>query len=366
MKISVLKENLSKALNIVNHAVTTKSNLEVLNNILLKTEEGRIKLEATNLEIGISIYLGGKIEKKGEITIPARLFLDLINTIPHQKVDLELKDNLLLNVKSENFESNIKGLKADEFPIIPEIKKGTKFNIKTKDLKEAIIMSAFAAATDESRPVLSGVFLEVVNKKLVFAATDSYRLTEKILTLGSGENFKAIVPQKSFIELSRILEDYDKDIEVMVDENQILFKTQDLEFTSRLIEGEYPDYKKIIPENLETTAEIKKDELLDSVKAASLFSRQSGNSVCLNLHANKGEVEISSPESAFGDSIAFIKSEIKGKGGEIVFNSRYLLDFLNNVKEETILFKMNDKINPGTFQTPKEKDYIYIIMPLRS
>lgn len=362
MKVSVLKENLSKTLGITSHAVNNRNNLEILSNVLLKTEDGQLKVEATNLEIGITCYIGARIEKEGAITVPAKLFADFVNTIPHQKITLELKEGNTLQLKSDNFNSNIKGLSADDFPIIPEIKKGKKVTFKLADLKEALSLVSFAAATDESRPVLSGVFIKVADGEMTLAATDSYRLAEKKISVKSEDEFQIIIPQRSLNELSRVINE-DGDGEIIVSENQIFFGGPGLKFTSRLIEGEFPDYEKIIPTNLETEIALKRDEFLDGVKASSLFSKQGSRSVKFTVSSK--EFEISSPESQIGDSLITIGADITGKNGEITFNSSYVLDVLNALKEDSVTFRMNDKVSPGLFKCPKKDDYVYIIMPLR-
>lgn len=364
MKVSTLQENLNKSLNIVSRAVSTKSNLEILGYILLKTENGMIKVSSTNLEIGVSSYVGGKVDKTGEIAVPARLFVDLISSVPNKKIEIDV-ENGVVNIKSENFKSNIKGLPAEEFPLIPQPKGKVNFKLKKSSLKEAVLSVVFSAAPDESRPVLSGVYLNIKDNNLFFAATDSYRLAEKKIKLdGKNADTEIIIPARSLIELSRVLEG-EGDVEVSIDENQALFKTDDVEFTTRLIEGKYPDYKKIIPESSEIKIKIKKGELLNAVKMASLFSRETTNSIRFLLK-QKGVLEISSPESQIGGSISELNVETEGKGGEVFFNSKYVLDILNNMKEEDLIFEMSDKVSACVFRNEKDNDYIYIVMPLRT
>lgn len=362
MKVSILQENISKSLNIINRAVSTKSNLEILGYILLKTDKGRVRMTATNLEIGISSLVGGKVDKEGGIALPARLFTDFINSIPNKKVDLEIKEGTI-KCKSENYESEIKGLSADEFPLIPNMKDGLKINIQGRELKEAINLVAFAAATDESRPVLSGVYLGIKDSTLTLAATDSYRLAEKKIKLkNKTENKEVIIPARSLLELGKILEE--GDVEIYLNENQAFFQMDNIEFTTRLIEGKFPDYEKIIPEETETKISLVRDEFLSAIKVTSLFSRETTNSVSLNIKS-KGDVEISSPETQSGSSNVILKAEVDGKGGEIIFNSKYLVDILNNFKEQKISFQMNDRVSAVIIKTEKDTDYLYIVMPLR-
>jgi len=366
MKASVLKENLAKALSVCGRVVSTKGSLEILSNIMLSTENGRMKVSATNLEVGINYWLGGKIDKDGEITLPARLFTDVVNSIISEKIELFVED-YNVHIKSSNDNLTIKGLPAEDFPIIPTIKEEPTFSISASVLKDALNLVNFAAAIDESRPVLSGIYFNVLGEKLVLAATDSYRLAEKVLTLSkkSAKKMEIIVPAKTMIELSRILSDITGDVNVFINENQILFAAKDIEFTSRLIEGQFPNYKQIIPEENETKAVLPKDEFIGVLKVASLFARENANSINL-LFKTKGEIEIKAISAQVGESSSTIKTTITGKDGEISFNARYILDALNNIKEDKVSFEMSGKLNPGTLKPAEVTDYTYIIMPLRS
>jgi DNA polymerase-3 subunit beta len=366
MKASVLKENLAKALSVCGRVVSTRGSLEILSNIMLSTENGRMKVSATNLEVGINYWIGGKIEKDGDITIPARLFSDVVGSIISEKIDILVED-YDVHIKSENDNLMIKGLPAEDFPIIPTIKDEPTFSIKATDLKEALNLVNFAAALDESRPVLSGIYFNLEGDKLVLAATDSYRLAEKMIKLTSkaGKKMEVIVPAKTMIELSRVLGDITGDVNVFINENQILFAAKDIEFTSRLIEGQFPNYKQIIPEENETKAITPKDEFIGVLKVASLFARESANSINL-IFKTKGEIEVKANSAQVGESTSVIKTKVDGKDGEISFNARYILDALNNIKEEKVSFEISGKLNPGTLKPAGVTDYTYIIMPLRS
>lgn len=368
MKIVILKENLSKGLNIISRIVSTRGSLEVLSNILIKTEKGRVCLSATNLEVGINYMVGAKVEADGAITVPARLFTEFVNSLPGEKITLEL-DGDTLHSKSDNYKSDIKGISADEFPLIPEIKEEKAFSIKPSVLKEAINLVGFAAAVDDSRPVLAGVYMKTDGSKLTLAATDSYRLAEKVVDLGSEKAKKSeiIVPAKTLLELSRILGEIDenKNVDVYLSENQILFEANGLDFISRLIEGQFPNYRQIIPENSDTKANIPREELANAVKIASLFAKENANSIKISLK-NKGKVEVDSGGSQIGNNITTIKTEVKGKDGEVSFNGKYVLDVLNIIREPEISLEISGKLNPGVIKTVKDKNYICIIMPLRN
>jgi DNA polymerase-3 subunit beta len=365
MKVSVLKENLAKALSLTGRVVSTRGSLEILSNIMISTESGRLKLSATNLEVGVNYWLGAKVDKQGAITVPAKLFSDVINSINSEKVELTLEE-LDLHITSQNDKLTIKGISVDEFPLIPSMDV-TALNINSKILKDALNMVNFAAALDESRPVLSGVYMHAEGDVITFAATDSYRLAEKTLKLPKkiADKYEVIIPAKALIELTRVLGDLNEDIKICINDNQILFAASELEFTSRLIDGNFPNYKQIIPEGNDTKASLSKNEFNGALKVASLFARESANSINIFVRS-KGKVEINAVSSQVGDSNSVINADVEGKDGEISFNSKYIIDVLNNIKEDKIEFEISGKLNPGVIRPEGSKDYTYIIMPLRS
>ncbi len=368
MKITILKENLSKGLNVIGRIVSTRGSLEVLSNILIKTDKGRVCLSATNLEVGINYMVGAKVEKEGAITVPARLFTEFINSLPGEKITLELEGDTL-HSKADNYEANIKGISADEFPLIPEIKTNKVFSLKNSALREAINLVGFAAAMDDTRPVLAGVYMKIDGSKVTLATTDSYRLAEKVIDLGNEKAKKTeiIIPAKTLLELGRILGELDSNevVKVYLSESQILFEANGLDFISRLIEGQFPNYKQIIPENSDTKAKVSKDELASAVKIASLFARENANSIKVAVKS-KGKVEVDSGGSQVGDNTAKITAVVTGKDTEASFNGKYIMDALNAIRESDINLEISGKLNPGVIKTTKDKNYIYIIMPLRN
>lgn len=365
MKVSVLKENLAKALSTCGRVVSTRGSLEILSNVMLTTESGRLKISATNLEVGINYWLGAKVEKDGAITVPARLLTDIVNSLSSEKVELEVEE-LNLHLKSTNDKLTVKGISVDEFPLIPSIDNAS-FKISSKVFRDALNLVNFAAALDEARPVLSGVYMNVDGDKLTLAATDSYRLAEKVIKLDKKvtDKYEIIIPARALIELARTLADFDEDIKVCISDNQISFAATEVEFTSRLIEGNFPNYKQIIPENNDTKAIVKSSELASVLKVASLFAKESANSVNIFVRS-KGKIEVNATSSQIGDSSSTVDAEVTGKDGEISFNSRYILDVLSNLKDEKVEFEISGKLNPGVIRPEGSKDYTYIIMPLRS
>lgn len=366
MKLSCLQENLNKGISMVGRLVATRGTLEILSHILITTEGGRLKLSATNLEIGINYKIGAKIEKEGGITVPARLFSEFVSQLPEGKIVLEVKNDTLYSSIGE-FKSSIKGQPVDEFPLIPKIKSKKTLSLKSGELKEAAGLVSFAAALDDVRPVLSGIYLKTEKDKLVLAATNSYRLAEKIINLNVKDMAKkeVIVPARSMIELARALDEPEKEVNIYLDETQIIFETTDIEFTSRLIEGQFPDYKQIIPSEPETKAVASLSELAGIIRVASLFSKEAAGSVTLEVR-KKGKIEAISAATQYGDSNASCPADVTGKDAEIVFNSQYILDVLNNLSGGNVSLELSGKLNPGVIRREGDKSYIYVIMPLRA
>jgi DNA polymerase-3 subunit beta len=366
MRLSCLQENLNKGLSIVNKIVPSQASLPVLNNILLKTEKGQLKISATNLEIGINKLIGAKIEKEGAITVPARLFSEYINSLPNEKIDLEVKDNNV-NIHCKNYKATILGIDASEFPLIPEIKQKPIISITPELLHKAISCVTFAAAIDESRPVLAGVFLNFKDNQLKLVATDSYRLAEKTIKLDKnviGE-VSIIIPTRTMQELNRILTEVENKVEISVTENQILFKINDTDLISRLIEGSFPDYRRIIPDSFQTKVLVNTTAFNNMVKTASIFSSPSANNIKLQLKS-KGELIIQSSAAQIGENVSCLDADISGGDGEITFNAKYLLDVLNNIESEETLLQIRGKLDPGVIKPAGQEDYIYVIMPLRA
>jgi len=366
MKVNVLKENLAKSLNTVGRIVSTKNSLPVLSHVLIKTEDGRLKLASTNLEIGITYKIGGKVEENGSITVPARLFTELVNSLPGDKVEMSLND-LTLKIMSGNFKAEIKGITAEDFPLIPDIKESKVLAMDNKIFRDALKLVSFAAAVDDSRPVLSGVFIVKEGKNLTFAATDSYRLAEKNITLSKdlGTDFSVIVPIRTINEILKIVSDIDGEINVYLSDNQISFEVDGVELISRLIEGQYPNYRQIIPEGSETKANIKSADFLNILKVAVLFARENGNTLSIKINP-KGKIEVNVIASQVGSNESFLDADVTGKGGEISFNGRFIMDYIQNVNSKEISLEITGELTPGIMRTAEIKDYVYIIMPLRS
>lgn len=380
MKLSCTQENLNRSLAIVSHIASRNANLPILNNVLLKIKDKMIKLVTTNLEIGISCGVRGKIEEEGAATLEAKLLTDYISLLPNERVDIKLRDQNV-EIKCKNFETKMRATSAEEFPLLPQIEKASPYICKISDLREALSQVIFAVSPNETRPEINGVLFNFVveggENKLILAATDSYRLAEKkLVTIETvPKPHSVIVPAKTLGELLRILsilKDADEDISdtlsIYISENQILFSCGDVEIISRIIEGQYPDYRQIIPETSRTLVTVTKSDFIKAVKAASLFAKSGINGVNLILNPKKenfGEIIISASSSQAGENTSKIEAKIEGEKNSIILNYRYLLDGLQNIDSEEIILGVNDSNSPCFLRPTKKTDYLYLIMPIK-
>ena len=363
MKLQVTQENLTKALNNVSRVASTRGTLPILSNVLLKTTNNRLSIAATNLDIAITHFIGSKVEEDGSITVPARLMQDFVASLPSSVIELKLEDNKL-HINTDKYQSVINGVPADDFPVMPAITKGQSLVINGKILKNGLNQVITAASNDESRPVLTGVYVHSFNGKLYLVATDSYRLAEKTL-LKTKETIDMLIPAGALQDLLRILGDFDEDVELIHDDQQVLFKVGDVELVTRQIEGKYPDYRKLIPAKFDNTATLKRAELTNITKVSSLFARENAGSVTINLDKSAGQVSIRSIASQLGENIASAGAEVSADS-TITLNSRYILDALQSLNGEEVVFAFNGKLEPCVLRDPKSSDYLHVIMPLKS
>lgn len=368
MKLICTQENLNKGLNIVSHIASRNVTLPILNNVLLKAENGAIKLVSTNLEIGISAIVRGKIEREGEFTVQARLLADYISLLPKENIELNLEgDNL--NIKCSSYKTFIKGLSAGDFPLIPQIEQKDEIKVNAMEFKKALASVIFAVTLDESRPEIGGVYFNFSGPTLTLVGTDSYRLSEKKLVLkqSAGEGKSLILPLKTAQELFRILYDEgDGEISLFVSDNQILFKLSgEVELVSRLVEGQYPDYKQILPEATKTQAKVMVNDFIKVIKSASLFCKPGINDVKVAVSKDKKSVVVASLNSSVGENVVNVDAEISGEDNEAVFNFRYLLDGLNNLDSGEASLELISGNAPGLIKPAGDDSYQYIVMPIR-
>jgi len=363
MKLQVTQENLNKALGTVARVASTRGTLPVLANVLIRTVNNRLSIAATNLDIAITQYIGAKVTEEGSITVPARLMQDFVNSLPSGAINLDL-DDFKLHIATDQYQSVINGMSAEEFPVMPEITEGKRWSVPAAILKRSLQQVVLAASNDEARPVLTGVFMHTHEGKLYLAATDSYRLAEKML-MPNKDDIALLVPVSAMQDLLRIVSDTEEDVLVTSDDQQILFKVGDVELVARLIEGKYPPYRNLIPTSFATTATLKRADLLNVTKVSSLFARESAGSITLEVDELKQELSIRSVASQLGENNATAAAKVVGSG-DITLNSRYLLDALHVITSDEVSFCFNGKLEAIVLRDPAADDYVHIIMPLKS
>ena len=366
MKVTILQSNFAKALNHISRIVGVRTTLPVLSNVLIVAKKGKIKFSATNLEVGISTQTIGKIEEDGELTLPVRLLSDFVLNNKDDSIRLETKLTSA-KLKSEHFEATIQGITAEEFPTVPEPSVEIIAKIAKTKLIDALKKINIAGATDETRPVLAGVYFQFDGTKLTLAATDSYRLAEKKLTLDTEvKEQKLIVPLRTTTEVLRVIstEEGVEDVKISAKENQISFTVGDTYIVSRLIEGSFPNYSQIVPASFKTTAQVKLNDLLSAVKMSSLFARDSANNN-IKVMVKKDALTIASVASETGTATSAVAAKTSGDDVEIAFNARYMLEVLNIIGEEDVDLNFNGATMAGAITSSKDKNYIYIIMPLK-
>ena len=362
MKLQVTQENLNRALNSVSRVANSRGTLPILANVLIKTSNNRLSLSATNLDIGITHFIGAKVKDEGSITVPARLMQDFVGSLPEGVIELDLQETKL-HVNTDQYKSVVNGIVADDFPSMPAIKSGKSITVESNEFKKALQQVVFAASSDETRPILTGVLIQTVNGKLVMAATDSYRLAEKQIS-DSTEDVHLLVPASAMQDLLRVLSDHDETIKITHNEQQALFQVGDIELTTRLIDGKYPDYRKLIPTKFTSKAGLKRADLINVTKVSSLFARESAGSVTIELDEETNKLSIRSVASQLGENTATADAKIKGSGS-ITLNSKYLLDALNALSSDEIIFGFNGKLVPTLVFDPDAKNYKHIVMPLK-
>lgn len=386
MKITCTQENLKRGLNSVSHIASKNTSLPILSNVLIKAEKSAVSLTTTNLEIGIRCLVRAKVYKDGSYTVNSKLLTDFINLLPNEKIDLELKDDSL-EVWTENQETKMKGDSAEEFPLIPQVDKKTAYSCRVEDILKAFTQVLFAVSVSETRPEISGVYFNFSENNLIIAATDSYRLAEKkikLLEKAQAEK-EVIIPARTIQELFRILSSYsgsvvteeepenlDK-VDIYFEENQVLFVFNNIELVSRIIEGQYPNYKQIIPTTHKTKAILNIAEFVKAAKTASLFSRAGIYDV--NLELKEGKLTVFSTNNQMGESKSKVNGKIEGDNNKVVINYRYLLDGLQNIDSTDVIFEMIDAANPCVLRPAESldekkeaiaaEDYLYIIMPIK-
>ncbi len=374
MKVIVLQENLARGLGIVSRAVSPRSTLPVLANILIATDEGRLRLSATNLELGITAWIPAKVEEEGATTVPSRTFSDLVNTLPGDQVLLNLEtETQTMNIRSGASTNDIKGIDAEEFPPLtpPDMDGATQLNVV--DFKEMIRQVAFAASSDEARPVLMGVLLTVTGDQIVMASADGFRLSVRKATLSApvDEPINAIIPARALSELARISGDGGETISMVVPKGrgQVIFRVKDAELVSQLIEGTFPDYEQIIPRSHKSRTLVSTAALLKACKQAEIFARDGTNVARLEIKTAENdmepsEVEISAQSEETGSNETIVEATVDGIGLLIAFNVKFLREVLEIIKTPNVALETSAPNAPGVIRPVGDDDFTHVIMPM--
>jgi DNA polymerase-3 subunit beta len=372
MKVTILQQHLSQGLSMVSRAVSPRSTLPVLGNVLVATDEGRLRLSATNLELGITAWISAQIEEEGAITVPARTFADLVSTLPSDKVNLSVNARTQsLNVRSGGSVTDIKGIDAQEFPPmpVPALAEGIKLNVS--EFKEMIHQVAFSASSDEARPVLQGVLLNLEGSKLTMAATDGFRISVRHTDLSTGVSkpLSAIIPARALNELARIASDGEQELTMVIqpDRGQVLFHLKDSELVSQLIEGNFPPYDVIIPRSFKTSTVLSTSAFFKACKQAEIIARDSNNVVRVNILTGAdqpGKVELSAQSEETGSSEVMIDAAIDGAGMVIAFNVVFLREVLDVIKTPSIALETNANNTPAMVRPVGDEEFIHVIMPM--
>ena len=372
MKVTCRPAVLGQALQVVSRAISSRTTLPILNNILIETTADGLALTATNLEIGIRKVVPAEVAAEGSTTAPARLLTDFVGTLPDDELEMTLDGpSQSLNLRCARFDTHIKCIEADEFPPGPRPDEGDRLEVALDDLVRAVEQTQMAASTDEARPVLTGVLVQVQGGSLTLAATDGHRLAVRKLAAAGPSDLEAslIVPARALAELARVLKGEPGKVEVIISKarNQVFFRAGSSELTSRLIDGKYPNYAQVIPSKSSTTVKVSTGELTQTLRAVSLFARDSANVIRVRVQsgAQSGALTLSATTNEVGDSKAEMAADVDGSDIQIAFNARYVLDALGVIGEDEVELLFDGPLSPGLMRPPGKDHYLYVIMPVR-
>lgn len=368
MKFTCLQENLSKGLQIVSKAVPTKGSLPVLTNILFSAENGKLKLSATNLETAISTYVPCSITAEGAVTVPAKLMRDFVSNLSEGQIKAETAGSILI-LTSDKTKSRFNGIAAEEFPEIPAFPENDSYiELDSKTFGDAVAYAAFASGSDDSRPMFTGIFINCQSNVLTVASTDGFRLSEKILRLEKtpSKEFTTIIPAKTLLEVTRVLASVDTTIKFVLHENEnlALFQAGETTIATRILDGQYPEYKRIIPSETTLSAYFSTNDFVEAVKLTNVFAKEGNNALKVRFDP-EGVIRITSLAEEAGEHESELKAEIEGELLEIAFNAKYLLDYLNTIKSQNIKFATKSNLSPCVFKSEENNDFIHIIMPMQ-
>jgi DNA polymerase-3 subunit beta len=370
VKLSVMQENLARGLSVVSRAVSSRSTLPVLANVLLRTEDAGLKLTATNLEIGITSWVPGRIDDEGALTVPARLITDVVTGLPAgERVDLELEGAATLQIRSGRTHARLRGIDAEEFPVIPAAGERPTTRVAQRVLRHALAEVTFAAASDEARPILTGVLTRLSGDALTLAAADNYRIAVKTIdTLLPVEDTSIVVPARSYTELMRILADTDEPVDILLApaKSQVIFHVEGTELVSRLIDGQFPNYQQVLPASHGTRALVDREDFLKAVRLSALIASAAANVVRIRV-GDEGSAGITIAAAAdVGDAEGQVEAQVEGDPVSIAFNARYLADALQNVEADQLALELSGPLSPGVLKPVEDGRYVHVIMPVRT
>ena len=379
MKISCLQENLSRGLGVVGRAVASRATLPVTQNVLLAADQGMLRLSATNLEIAMTTWIGAMVEEEGSVTVPARLLADFVNSLGNDRIDIEMEqDSRVLQIKSGRSQASINGTDASEFPPIPTVEDAVVAQADPSTLRGAIARVAFAAATEESRPVLTGVEVKLKEGRFTMAAADGFRLAvhHGDLTQSIPDEMSVIIPARTMNELNRLLGDHSEPVDIMLtpQKGQVMFRLQGgdtVELVSQLLQGTFPNYDQLIPQSYTTRAILDSQATLRATRTAAIFARDGSNIIRMHVMPNAeddgagGRLLISARSEEIGDDQDEVDvAELEGEEGKIAFNSRYLLDVLQVMDRGQVAIETTTSSSPGVFKPTDSDDYVHVVMPM--
>ncbi len=378
MKISCNQESLAKQLGVVGRLVSNKPGLPILANVLLETEDSKLKMTATDLEIGVHTWIGAEVKEDGRITIPARTFSEFINSLPADQIDIVLEEQTV-NVNTSNNSAQFNTLPSDDFPDVPRVDDGKLImSIDPEVLEDAINKVAFAAATDDSRPVLTGIKLEAEGTDLTMVAVDGFRLSRKLVELSKAveDSLDLLVPAKAMQELAKVIGDLSDaeekkssekvELYMLEGKNQVIFRYREVDLVSRLIDGKFPEYKQIIPTGYQTRAKMGAGAFQNAVRIVNIFARNViGNKAITEFDAEKGTIKVSASLAEVGENESSFEADIEGDGMSIGFSSKFLSDMISSIDGEVIIFEGSSATAPGVFKSVEDDSFLHIIMPMR-
>ncbi len=371
MQFSCNQDTLAKYLNIISRVVSSKPGLPILNNVQFETSKGKLIMTATDLEIGINTWIGADVKSEGKITVPAKQLTEFVTSIPADTVDATL-ENQTFNISTTNNSANFNTISAEEFPSVALVT-DTKplLKISKDDLVKAVNRVAFASATDDIKPVLTGVLIEINGESVSFVGTDGLRLSRQIVKLESSAEKDAnmLVPVKALLEISHIVseigEDDDIEMYLIEDRNQVLFRYSDVDLVSRLIDGQFPEYRQIIPTGYKTMCKVSKTDFMNSLKVTNIIAKSVlGNKLILEIDPKSNKITLSATQTDLGSNKSVFEGSIDGDMLKIAFSSRLLTDILNHIDCEEITFECSETVKPGVFKIVDDPDFVHLVMPM--